>query len=613
MNVFYEEDGGFKVGSVLADNDASLQVEAPHGKRSKIKSSNVLLRFDTPSAGELMSRAEAEAKNIDVDFLWQCCGVQEFDYASLGQEYFGRAPTPIEAAALLLRLHGAPMYFYKKGKGRYKAAPQDALKAALASVERKRLQEETKARYVAELGKGVLPEAFSPLVGELLYDPDKNSLEYKALEAACLAHKTTAAKLLHRCGAFASAHEYHLNRFLYQYFPRGTAFTPLAPPAVPLDLPLAEVRAFSIDDVTTTEIDDAFSVQTLDSGRVRIGIHIAAPALGVEPGSEVDRMARERLSTVYFPGDKITMLPEAVVEQFTLQAGAACPALSLYLTLSTPDYALLQHETRVERVPIAANLRHDSLEQVFNQASIGTDAGEYPFKRELLTLWRAATALEVRRGKLEPAYQPVDYNFYVEDGRVRIVPRLRGSPIDKVVSELMIAANATWGAVLAEQNLAAIYRTQGGGKVSMSLTARAHEGLGVEQYAWSSSPLRRYVDLVNQRQLLAWAQGRPAPYSREAEEIGAAMRAFEMAYDAYAEFQRAMERYWCLRYLAQEQVEETTATVLREATVRLAGMPLVCRVPSLPNLAPSTEVHVVLGDIDEWELGVACQFKAKAA
>ena len=221
MNVFYEEEGTFKVGAILADNDTSLQVEAPHGKRSKIKASAVLLRFDQPALGAFCDAAQRVADEVDVDFLWQCCGADEFSFDVLGQEYFGHAPSALESAGLLFKLHGAPMYFYKKGKGRYKAAPADALKAALASVEKKRLQAEQKQRWADELVAGRLPPEFAPLVAKLLYAPDKNTLEWKALDAACEQLKLSPARVLANCGALASPHEYHLNRFLFEYFPRG--------------------------------------------------------------------------------------------------------------------------------------------------------------------------------------------------------------------------------------------------------------------------------------------------------------------------------------------------------------------------------------------------------
>jgi exoribonuclease-2 len=226
----------------------------------------VLLRFDEPPLGALMDAAQRVADGVDVDFLWQCCGLDEFSFDALGKEYFGHAPDALEAAGLLLKLHGAPMYFYKKGKGRYKAAPADALKAALASVEKKRVQAEQKQCYVDVLAAGRLPEAFLPLISKLLYAPDKNMIEWKALDAACEQLKLTPARLFVKCGALASAHDYHLHRFLFEYFPHGTGFGELPAIVIPDDLPRAEVKAFSIDDVTTTEIDDAFSVTKLANG-----------------------------------------------------------------------------------------------------------------------------------------------------------------------------------------------------------------------------------------------------------------------------------------------------------------------------------------------------------
>ena len=82
-----------------------------------------------------MPQAETAAADIDVDFLWECCGADEFQFEALAADYWGHAPSAIEAAAIALRLHGAPMYFYRKGRGHYKAAPEDALKAALAGQE----------------------------------------------------------------------------------------------------------------------------------------------------------------------------------------------------------------------------------------------------------------------------------------------------------------------------------------------------------------------------------------------------------------------------------------------------------------------------------------------
>jgi len=609
QNVFYEEEGSFKVGSVLADNETSLQVEAPHGKRSKVKAGNVLFRFDGGGLAEFMGEAQKLAAGIDVDFLWQCCGEAEFAFEALAKEYFGRAPASLESAALLIRLHGAPMYFYKKGRGRYKAAPADALKAALASVERKRREAEQRASYVAQLAAFRLPPEFAPLRGRLLYAPEKASPEWKALEEACEKLKLTPAKLFERCGALPSSHDYHLERFLFEHFPHGTGFPELAPPAVPADLPVAAVEAFSIDDVTTTEIDDAFSVTRLANGNLSIGIHIAAPALGMQPGSAIDACARARLSTVYFPGRKITMLPESAIAAFTLAEGRQPPALSLYVEVA-PDLAVVSNATRVERVPVSGNLRHYALEEVFNEETLAAGKIEHRYAGELASLWRFASRLGQMRRQQETELEPrPEYSFYVEDERVRIVRRRRGTPIDRIVSELMIFVNGAWGRELAQSGAAAIYRVQSGGKVRMSTVPAGHEGLGVESYAWASSPLRRYTDLVNQRQILALARGDAPAYAPGSEALLVAMRDFEAAYEAYGEFQRAMERYWCLRWLIQEDRQRVTAAVIRDNLARLDAAPLVVRVPSMPPLGAGAPVELAVSEIDLLELTLRCEFR----
>jgi exoribonuclease II len=613
MNVFYEEEGLFKVGAVLADNDTSLQVEAPHGKRSKVKASHVLLRFADARLGDFMSAAHQLAESLDVDFLWECCGDSEFSYESLALEYFGRRPKPVEAAALLIKLHGAPMYFYKKGRGRYRAAPRDALKAALASVERKRREAEKRAEYVARLKRAELPAEFAPRLSSLLYKPEKASMEWKALEEACEALKQTPARLIERCGGVPSTHAYHLDRFLFEHFPRGTAFPELPPLPAPADLSSAGVEAFSIDDVTTTEIDDAFSVSPLANGNVSVGIHIAAPAIGIAPGSPIDTIARERLSTVYFPGAKITMLPDAAMERFSLTEDGERPAVSLYLEIA-PDASVISAATRVERIPVAANLRHAELERVLDADTLAAGRLEHRYGEQLVALWRLASALERARRKDETELEMrPEYSFYVENDRVRIVRRQRGTPLDRIVSELMIYVNNTWGRQLAAADAAAIYRVQGAGKVRMSTVPAGHEGLGVESYAWASSPLRRYVDLVNQRQLLALTRDEALPYRQNDEALLAAMRDFESAYEAYGEFQRNMERYWSLRWLMQEGLETARATVLRESLARIEELPLVARVPSMPALAPGTHVELAVSSIDLLELTLRCEYRRQLA
>jgi exoribonuclease-2 len=606
MHLLYEEGGDLKVAAVLGEAPASFQVETQHGRRAKVKAAQVLLTFERPGGAELLAQARQFAEGLETEFLWECSGKAEFGFQDLAREYVGRAPTAVESAGVLIKLHSAPMHFYRRGRGRFQAAPEETLKLALASIEKKKRQQEAIATWAAALARGECPPEVAALRDELLYAPDGNKAETKALDQACRETGLAPAKLFERCGLLPDSHDYHLKRFLHEFFPQGTGFAAHELPPLPQDLPLAPVRAFSLDDVGTTEIDDAFSLEKRGDG-ARVGIHIAAPGLGFAPGSALDAIARSRLSTAYMPGRKFTMLPEDVIARFSLDHGGEQPAISLYFDVAA-DGTIGAAHSRVERVPMAANLRHAQYD-VLNEAFVtGKDAG-LPFEAELRELWRVAGLLEARRGKPSVTSSALDYTFHVEGERVRIVPRRRGSPLDKLVSEMMIFANSSWGEMLAERDVAAIYRVQSTGKVRFSVHAEPHEALGVNGYAWMSSPLRRYVDLVNQWQLVAALTGRRPPFARNSDGLLTALRAFEITATRFDEHQRGMEDYWSLRWLLQEGVTSAAAVVLRESLVRFEGLPLVTRVPSLPPLDPGTCVLLEIKSVDLIERSVSCLFR----
>jgi exoribonuclease-2 len=616
MYVLFEQEGAFRAGTVLTDNETSLQVETASGKRAKIKSSNVLLRYKEPAPGALLELAEKAAADIETDFLWECAGDGEFSFCDFADDYFGGAghvASAVEATALLLALHAAPVHFHRKGKGCFRKASADILAAALAGLEKKRQQALAIERMTGELAAFALPPEFAPMLDQLLYQADRNRPETKALEAACAKTGLSAPHLLAKCGAIRSAYDYHYRRFLCEQFPRGIGFPEVEMPAFSAALPRADVGAFSIDDAATTEIDDAFSLCALPGVGWRVGIHIAAPGLAIAPNSPLDQVARSRLSTVYMPGAKITMLPEAIVSGFTLAAGRDCPALSLYLTV-TPAFEIVAHESRVEIVPIVANLRHHDIEPLFNARTLAEGLPAFPFGDELSTLWQLACACEGRRGKPSATQGLNDYDFAVtgdlgdpEACRVAIGERRRGTPLDKLVSELMIVTNSTWGGLLSQKGVPAIYRAQTAGKVRMTTSPLPHDGLGVDQYAWASSPLRRYVDLLNQWQLAACLQGETPPFKPRSELLFAAMRDFDLTYGAYAEFQRNMERYWCLRWLRQEGAQTVEAVVRRENLVKLDALPLLLRVPSISGLNPGQRVRLAIEAMDFLTLELDCR------
>jgi exoribonuclease-2 len=631
----FEDAGKLLAGRILSSAEASHQIELESGKRLKVKAAHVLLTFAQPTPAALLADASALSGDIDLDLAWEFAPEADFGFDELARDYFGNGATLAQQTAMLLRLHEAPHYFRRAGKGRFRKAPADVLQQALAAIERKKALQAQIDAWAAELAAGRCPEPIRAQLYRILFKPDKNAPEYKAVVHAARETHLAPLALLQRAGAITSAYQFHWQRFLHEFFPRGTGFPALPAPPAPDDLPLAEgVAAFSIDDSSTTEIDDALSVQGLGSGTVTLGIHIAAPGLAITPDSALDRLARERLSTVYMPGHKITMLPDAVVQTYTLEAGAARPALSLYLTLDEATLEIRSHHTRIERVPIAHNLRHDQIDAAITPAwledpsapaGVPVPAEVEALRPTLAFLWRLAQACKARReavrGRPETFTRP-DYTFKLDgvgpDGptgeeTVIIGTRSRGAPLDLIVAEAMILANQTWGGWLAELGVPGIYRSQAslapGIKVRMGTKPLPHAGIGVPYYAWSTSPLRRYTDLVNQWQIIACARhgataALAAPFKPKDAALMAIISAFDAAYTAYAQFQSSMERYWTLRYLRQHGITELEAAFLKDNLVRAETLPLVFAVLGTDSLQRGERVRVRLGAIDELTLEV---------
>ncbi|MBP6899224.1 MAG: RNB domain-containing ribonuclease [Burkholderiaceae bacterium] len=604
----------------MSEADASMQVELDSGKRVKVKLANVLLRFAKPEPAALLSAAQALAAEIDLDLAWQFAPDGEFHFSDLAREYFDAKAGPEQQAAALLRLHEAPHYFRRAGKGQYKKAPEEIVQAALLAIERKAQIAAQIEAWAGELAAGQCPAPVREQLYRILFKPDKNAPEYKAVVEAARRSQHSPLDLLQSAGAIDSPYQFHWRRFLFETFPKGTGFPALSAPAIADELPLAPVQAFSIDDSLTTEIDDALSVTGLGSGEIVFGIHIAAPGLAIAPDSAVDKVARERLSTVYMPGWKITMLPDAVVQAYTLIEGRDCPAVSLYVTLDEATLEVKKSETRLERVPIAANLRHDQLDEVVTEASLSGEAvADYPFAAELGFCFRLARHLkaqrEVVRGKPENFNRP-DYNFRLDGDReqepdgsetVTISERRRGAPLDLIVSEAMILANSRWGGWLAEHGVPGIYRSQAslapGIKVRMGTKPLPHAGMGVAQYTWATSPLRRYVDLVNQWQIIACARhGRTAalaaPFKPKDATLFAVISNFDTAYSAYNDFQHGIERFWALRWLQQQGITELDAAVLKEGLVRADALPLVFRALGCEALPRGAHVRLRITGVD---------------
>lgn len=721
-HALFEDEGQLKVGEVVSEAPASVQVELHGGRRIKVRMQQIVLRFDALPSAPLLPQAQALAESMDVALIWEFAPQDDVDFEQLAVEYFGGKPSVVQRCATLLCLQAAPIWFQRRGRGLFRAQDRVQIDKALAAVERRKQLEARIQSWAETLAAGQWPEAWvgsgdahpeavDPIA--LLVKPDKQSTAYRALDAAAKATRMSMPQLVLRTGVIPDVAQLHRGAFAREHFPKGLEpqFAPdeLAAALGPLSariqaLPLAPVAAFSIDDSSTTEIDDALSVQwhgartsfgqaassAAASGVVTpgvrafakageiwtIGVHIAVPSLLLEPGNRWDRIARERMSTVYAPGEKIQMLPEPIVRVFSLDSGAPRPALSLYLHLGS-GFEVVGEETRLEQVPIRANLRHDRLgERVTVQAlerwwqaaapeaaavCAAPEAGqsgshalgglnaqpqadpplvlppgrppEFPHDQlpdpppdrppecphdlpsdppqelqpALALLWRLSlhwqAQREAQRGRPEARFRS-DFQFSIEGNRVEIVERQRDAPLDRIVAELMILANSRWARLLALNRLPGIFRSQQMGKVRMTTHPIAHQGLGVSHYLWATSPLRRYADLVNQRQLLALSTRQRPPYSTEESDLHAVIAGFDARYDAYGSYQDRMERYWAMRWVEQGGERRHLVVALREQRVRFIHAPLLFALADLPEGFAGRRLWIEVLRMDWVELSV---------
>ena len=276
MYALFEDGGKFLAGRLMSEAENSMQVELDSGKRVKVKTANVLLRFETPQPAELIERAQALAQDIDLDLAWEFAPEAEFGFADLARDYFEASAGTDKQAAALFRLFEAPHYFRRLGKGMFRKAPEETVKAALLGIERKKQVAAQIGQWAQELAAGTCPAPIREQLYRILFKPDKNGPEYKAVVEAAKRTQRAPLDLLKAAGAIDSPYQFHWRRFLFEAFPRGTDFPPLEVPAIrdaAAGRPSARIFHRRLGD---HEIDDA-SVQGWH-GTVTLGAHRRAGA-----------------------------------------------------------------------------------------------------------------------------------------------------------------------------------------------------------------------------------------------------------------------------------------------------------------------------------------------
>jgi exoribonuclease-2 len=701
MPTFIEWIDGGRVqrGTLKKEDKAKLQVVSLTGRTMALKTNRAVLRHEAGGdAGDFFAAVDADAGEVDLELLHEAVEAGTVcTLAELAAQWFSaEAPSSRELSVILAACADGAPWFSLDASGKVQAATPDRI----AQWNRER---EARARHASERDEllvilrggldgdgseqpdegGGPPSDGGDLArraGERLLDHlcDERPLDdWKALDEAVreaaaadgIAHTMLIRRFLDRLGRLPPPYALHMRRFARAFLGKehaggdwepGRNLYPAAP-AEEIERVANDIReklaglppalngfVFSVDDETTEEIDDAVSAEEIDGGRIRVGVHIAAPGIFIPEESEIHRQAVARGTTVYQPDLKWTMLPREIIGLFSLREGRAVPALGTYCTFAADSFELLDTSVRLEAVEPAANFSYELIERELEGGFIPEmelldedpgrvhgwlekDPRDFPWSRPGTLPDGAAAAVDL----LVPLARRLFVNRFKEgaplinrrefkikasaDGAVEISERRRNSLAEGMVSELMILTNNGSASLLAKAGMPAVYRTQrllgpadgggGGPRAKAGLTVNPHEhaGLGASFYCWSTSPLRRYADLINQRQLGTLAGG-PLPAFRDESELLVRAKGMEFQNKAAFGHQRRLERYWTLRHM--ESLPDTPWPVVVERQDRRARLvfdtlPLILSLPLEEVSAPDGPARFTPEWFDFFELQVA--------
>ena len=336
---------------------------------------------------------------------------------------------------------------------------------------------------------------------------------------------------------------------------------------------LTSLPLMTIDGQSTLDYDDALSIEKVGQ-QYRLGIHIVDVGHFVRKGDNIDQEALVRGSSIYMPDQKISMLPAALAEGLcSLKAGELRPAISTMVNLS-PSKEVIDYEI----FPSLINVKHQLTYYDVNLA-----ADQNP---DIIVLREIAEKFRQRRldgGAVQITVPEV--NVWLSDDRSISVNKInRESPGRMLVSELMILANWLMAKFLAENGVPAIFRSQPDprerlykgnegtlfqnwmqrrflSRFVLDHKSAKHSGLGLDAYVTATSPIRKYFDLITQRQIRA-LHGLEQPYT--SEEVDQLIQSLQLPMGNVGRIQHGRQRYWLLKYLEQHVGRKEEAIVLNK-------------------------------------------------
>jgi len=616
------DDGRLKPGLVVREQANHVTVAEAGGRERSVARDLIMVRHPDhkvtrDNLAAAVATLEAEhtqlAAELDLNLLWEVVREQgrNFSAEELAELFFGRRSAG--ATAVMLEALFNDRLFFIRRHLEFVARNSEQVERLRVQHDRVRLRSES-SRNTRNLIRGILedglmppPDEAAPLIAELrryLDNPFTRNRDLTAMIEAAVTEITPAEaayEILERLGAAPPGPRFVIIGGVRTGFSEA-AIAEANQVVPPVRAASDDVGAVTIDDDDTVEVDDALSCEALPDGSLRVRIHIALVADFVPQRGPMDREAAARATTVYLPEATIRMLPDRIAcDAASLIAGQERHVLTTDVRLSTAG-DITSYSIYPSRIRIAARLSYDDCD-----ALLATEAGTaeavalrrmHDAALKLRERRRAAGALLVYRR--EPKIKVRD------DGEIELTLIDSMSPSRQLVAELMVLSNYAAARWAADNRVPIIYRVQpvvGGDYAAqrprLSLHPEFHAGVGLDYYAQASSPIRRYMDLVLQRQLLA-ALAQPPTVAYQADELLTVLANAEAAEADGKELERRAKRYWILRYLERTAIgRPLEATAFRDgASAELDAYAVRGALRGAPNLASQSRIIVRIARVE---------------
>lgn len=593
------------LGVVLSAHPDKLSILSEDGKRYSVEPKKVVLLTGitvpetlTDSERKLEMRKwrrelEEKKDSVDLETLWQCV-VEERETVSFEEIlelYSGAEQVSAEQRFLVFWAVDKNTVYLARGEDGYLVRSRDDVSMTLRTIELREERErraQAAASWVRSVLSGEAPSAVDESHGEFLELIERYVIDLddygRAKEAKSFLHEAgikeveSAAEFLIKTGFWEKDDDPESKKIAFHFKHSQRALEEVeAVLSVRGDFEgltdRTDLEVFSVDSETTQDIDDAISFEVHED-RVTLGVHISNVAHFIGRGSFLDQGALERAETVYFPEGRVDMFPrELVSRKLSLTAGDPRPVLSLFATFNKEDFTLIDYRFEATVIRVSKNLTYAEATEIFDQTQWGNS---------LVALTDSLRSTRVEKGAF--IVQLPELKIGVRDRYgISISKDYMDSPAHKVVSECMILMNRLSGDFFGKNAIPALFRSQSRDiepeareldpedvlfpvKVIKHLkpsfvtsTPEIHKSLGVACYVQMTSPIRRYLDLVMQRQLISWLEEQNICYSES--ELEDTNTRVSLATREIKNAQRGRHRYWLIRYLLEKDIKGATGYV----------------------------------------------------